>query len=62
MDLSAVGAREGVEVGPLLTLVDLLTTGLSPTGDHTLRTIGDDRLEAQAVLILAQQLYLRRRG
>ncbi len=33
-------AGEGVEVGPLITLVDLLTSGLSPTGDHTLRMIG----------------------
>src|SRR5215211_1129149 len=32
--------REGIKVGPLVSLVDLNQRSLSPMGDHTLRTIG----------------------
>jgi hypothetical protein len=56
MDLSALGMREGVEVGPLVTLVDQNPRPFSHRTPH----FAEDRLETQTVLILTPQLYLRR--
>ena len=56
MDLPAVGVREGVEVGPSVSLVDL---HWRPLTDGAPR-LAHDRLEAQALLVLATELHLRR--
>jgi len=51
VDLSACGTCEGVKVGPLVSLVG---RNLRPFSDRT-PYLADDRLEAQAVLVLAPQ-------
>src|SRR5215213_2993283 len=56
VDLSAVGTRKGVEVGPLVSLVDLDQRPLTYRAPY----LAHDRLETQAVLVLAPQLYLCR--
>jgi hypothetical protein len=56
MDLPAVGVRESLEVGPLVSLVD---PNERPLTDRT-PYLAHDRLEAQALLILAPELHLRR--
>src|SRR5919202_3985411 len=49
VDLSGFRAREGIKIGPLVTLVDLHQRPLS----HRRPNLADDRLEAQAVLVFA---------
>src|SRR5215207_1851926 len=56
VDLSGFRARKGVEVGPFVTLVDLHQRSFSDGAPH----LADDRLEAQAMLILTPQLHLCR--
>ena len=53
VDLPRVGAREGVEVGPLVAPVDLRQRPLTDGAPCP----AQDRLEAQAVLVLAPQSW-----
>jgi hypothetical protein len=51
VDLSGFGAHKGVEIGPLVTLVDI---DHWPLSDRTPR-LADDRLETQTTLVLTPQ-------